>query len=445
MPAGGWHSRGPLSTVRGRLAVLLLLWFTSIGTGIAQTQAVHAGLAGRLVVGYQGWFGCPNDFERHSDWPHWFAGPPSGKSWLVDMVPAVPEIAPEDLCDTGIPRADGKGNLQLFSSQNAKVVSSHFRWMREHGIEGVAAQRFVGPLAKPALQRRADNALKNIEAAARLHGRFFFLTYDVSGADPRTVIDTLRSDWSRLERELNLTQSTAYLRDQGKPVLQIWGFGFSDRPGEPEAVAELLTELREGRSGLPAVTLVGGVPTHWRTLDGDSKRDPAWAQVYRRFDVISPWSVGRFSNDAEANAFLINFVQPDLVETQRLGVGYMPVVFPGFSWHHLMSVRNPQQPAVLNRIPRRCGQFLWKQVVNLLGARVQTLYAAMFDEVDEGTALFRIESDVGALPAGANMVTLHQDGCKLPDDWYLRVTGVAARYLKEQRVPPPDLDRVMKP
>ena len=42
------------------------------------------------------------------------------------------------------------------------------------------------------------------------------------------------------------------------------------------------------------VTLVGGVPSRWRERGYDAKRIPEWDRVYRAFDVISPWTVGRF-------------------------------------------------------------------------------------------------------------------------------------------------------
>ena len=39
----------------------------------SSAQAVSAeGLKGRVIVGYQGWFGCPNDFEDNKVWQHWF-------------------------------------------------------------------------------------------------------------------------------------------------------------------------------------------------------------------------------------------------------------------------------------------------------------------------------------------------------------------------------------
>src|SRR5690349_17975186 len=35
-------------------------------------QAPQPALAGRVIVGYQGWFGCPNDFAGNKNWYHWF-------------------------------------------------------------------------------------------------------------------------------------------------------------------------------------------------------------------------------------------------------------------------------------------------------------------------------------------------------------------------------------
>ena len=73
------------------------------------------------------------------------------------------------------------------------------------------------------------------------------------------------------------------------------------------------------------------MPTNWRTLCGDSKADAAWDKVYRSYDVLSPFSVGRFSDDAGADAFVKNNVLPDLAEAKRYGIRYVPVIFPGFS------------------------------------------------------------------------------------------------------------------
>jgi hypothetical protein len=424
------------------LAVITLLCVA----GAAFTAERADGLSHRLIVGYQGWFGCPNDFEGNQNWQHWFVKGVRPEFLTVDLLPSVRSLSSADLCDTRLPRADGAGTIKLFSSQRAAVVAAHFGWMREHGIDGAAAQRFLGPVSSdPIKKRRSDNVLKNVRAAAEATGRVFFVSYDVSGADAQSVTDDLRQDWRYLTEVLQLTASPAYLHDHGKPVLELWGFGLGDRPGTPESVAALIADLKSGAQGLAAATLIGGVPTHWRTLDGDSKANRAWAKVYRSFDVISPWSVGRFSDEAGADRFASDIVEADVAETRRLGLRYMPVAFPGFSWSNLMRNRERPDQAVLNRIPRNCGRFLWRQISDLLAKHVDALYVAMFDEADEGTAIFPAETRADKLPAGAQMVYLNEDGCSLPDDWYVRVTGSAAGFMHDGRIPPQQLDAVVRP
>ncbi len=383
------------------------------------------GLSGKLIVGYQGWFGCPGDYGGNTQWVHWFFNnEPTAENLAVDILPAVGVFKQEDLCATGLYRKDGSP-IYLFSSQNPRIVAAHFRWMSRNGIDGAAMQRFVGPLAYPAQKERSDNVIKNAMAAAEAAGRVFYLTYDVSGANPDTVISDIRKDWEYLVNELNITSSPSYLHDNGKPVLEIWGFGFTDRPGTPSEVADLIFDLKNGNEGLQAVELIGGVPTCWRVLDGDSKTDPAWAAVYRSYDVISPWSVGRFLDKAGSDAFLRVRVIPDLKETKSLGIGYMPVVFPGFSWYNLQKGRGNADMAILDQIPRRGGDFLTHQMNNLISVGVTTVYAAMFDEADEGTALFRAVTTKAGLPQGGRMVNLNRGGYSLPENYYMRIAGQA--------------------
>jgi hypothetical protein len=404
------------------------------------------GLSGRLVVGYQGWFGCPGDYEGNKDWQHWFVKAVRAEFLTVDILPSVGSLPAEELCDTGLPRQDGRGTVKLFSAQNADVVKAHFAWMRKHGIDGAAAQRFLGPVASDArLRSRSDHVLENVAAAAEASGRTFFVVYDVSGANPSTVTDDLRSDWRHLVETLRLTAGKAYQQDHGKPLLELWGFGFKDHPGEPEAVAALVADLKSGAHGLPPATVIGGVPTHWRTLSNDARPEPAWQKVYQSYDVISPWSVGRFADEQSADAFAREVVEPDLAATRSRGQRYLPVAFPGFSWANLMRNRDRPEEAIVNRIPRDCGRFLWRQVSNLLELHVNALYVAMFDEADEGTAIFAAEPNADALPAHVQMVYLNEDGCSLPDDWYMRIAGKAAEYLRASTPAPRHLEAVLRP
>jgi hypothetical protein len=419
----------------------------------SHSLASTEGLAGRLILGYQGWFGCPGDYAGNQRWQHWVIqekdkNSPTPDNIRVDMLPAVQGTPEDELCRSGMRTPDG-APISLFSSQNEKLVLTHFRSMAEHNIDGAAVQRFIGIIDdrpdNPQGKERSDHMLENVRAAAESAERVFFITYDVSGAPPATVIADIRRDWQHLTRDLNITSSTAYLRVHGKPVLQLWGFGFTDRPGSPAEVAQLIADLKAGRPDLEAAVLIGGVPTNWRTLTGDSQQDPQWANIYRSYDVISPWSVGRFDDDQGADVFLRERVIPDLAETRRLGLGYMPVIFPGFSWCNLQSRRGQPQRAILNQIPRHCGNFLWHQISNLLGSGVNMLYGAMFDEMDEGTAMLPTVTRSDKLPEGASLLYLNQDGCSLPADWYLRVAGTASGFLRRSQSPPRHLDAVLKP
>ena len=55
-------------------------------------------------------------------------------------------------------------------------------------------------------------------------------------------------------------------------------------------------------------------------------------------------------------------------------------------------------------------------------------YVAMFDEVDEATAIFKVADDP---PTQARFATFEG----LPADWYLRLTGEGAKLLRSERPP----------
>jgi hypothetical protein len=63
----------------------------------------------------------------------------------------------------------------------------------------------------------------------------------------------------------------------------------------------------------------------------------------------------------------------------------------------------------------------------------------MFDEVDEGTAIFKAAETQAEVPAQGHFLSLDADGEKVPSDWYLRVTGEIGRMLRREIAPQPDL------
>ena len=142
--------------------------------------------------------------------------------------------------------------------------------------------------------------------------------------------------------------------------------------------------------------------------------------------MISPWAVGRYGDDAGADAFRRDLLEPELAAARAAGADYMPTIFPGFTWHNLMGV-----PA--NQIPRNAGRFFWRQAYNAIAAGNDRLFIAMFDEVDEGTAMFKLAPSAATLPVGAALVPLDIDGESLPSDFYLFLAGEATKMLRGSR------------
>jgi hypothetical protein len=247
--------------------------------------------------------------------------------------------------------------------------------------------------------------------------------YDLSGADP-DVVHRVSRDWNELTQSMRLVDSPSYMRHRGKPVVGIWGIGVIDRPISAEQASALITFFRNAE--VPA-TIVGGVPAYWRTLDKDSHGEREWATVYRSLDVISPWTVGRFRNAAVADRFLRQQMIPDMAEAKLHGIDYMPVIFPGFSWY------NGQKGKVsLNNITRDCGRFYRHQAQNVIKSGATMLYSAMFDEVNEGTALYKVVTQPDATPEDTRLVALDDSNCHVANDWYLHLAGEVTQALRRK-------------
>ena len=389
-------------------------------------------LEGKLVMGYQGWFGAPGDGSRSDRWRHWSRGAtPAAGNLTFDAWPDLTELAADELHATDLRFADGSV-AGLYSAYDRRTVDHHFRWMRETGVDGVMLQEFVVELGEGTASREfRDGVTDNVRASAEAHGRVFAIMYDISGSDPAWLTDRIQSHW-RAVVDSGLVGSSRYLQHGGRPLVAVWGFGFDDRAGSPAQAQALIDWWRSDAAPAYRATVLGGVPTHWRTLTGDSSTDPAWAAVYRSYDIISPWTVGRYADDDGVRRFRRDLVEPDLAEAGRAGADYLPVVWPGFSWANLMPAES------LNQIPRRGGQFWWTQLHEFNQAGATMIYGAMFDEVDEGTAMFKVAPTAADAPSTGRFLTLDADGYALPSDFYLRLAAEGARVLRGERAPSPD-------
>ena len=378
-PAGaGWRSVTNIPTSSNTQALVTLPSSASqqfFGLG---PEVDPSTLNRKLMMGYQGWFSCPQDGSQPNRWVHWFRSQtPVATNVTVDFWPDVSELDPDELFATGMTLTNGSP-AQVYSAFKQKTVVRHFRWMKDNHLDGVFLQRFSSELSDPAFFSLRNQVLANVRAGAETYGRVFAVMYDISGQPASTLVSTLTNDWANLANTLQITNSPRYVRHNGKPVLAIWGFGFTDRPGTPPEAQTVIDYFKAA-----GLTVMGGVPTYWRTLNNDSQTNTAWAAVYRSFDIISPWSVGRYSTIAGATNFAQSLIVPDLADANAHGLGYMPVIFPGFSWHNLNA-------GPLNQIPRNGGTFYWQQAYDAIAAGCTMIYGAMFDEMDEGTAMLKL-------------------------------------------------------
>lgn len=372
------------------------------------------------MVGYQGWFNCDGD-GAELGWTHWARNPRklfAPGNVTVDLWPDMSEFEADERYATGFKHEDGS-SAEVFSSGNRKTVLRHFQWMHDYGIDGAFLQRFAQGLARKDAKRHKDRVLAHVREGAQLSGRSYAVMYDLSGL-PKGGTDVVRRDWTALMQRRKITGDSAYQHHNGKPVVAVWGIGFNDGNKPREYTLEESIELvaflkRQGCS------VMLGVPTGWRTLDRDSVDDPRLHELLSQADVISPWTVGRYRDLPGVQRHARDRIKPDVHWCDDRDIDYMPVVFPGFSWHNMKGEQ-------LDSIPRLKGEFLSSQITSAHQAGCRMLYVAMFDEVDEGTAIFKCTNDPPSANGGSFLT--YED---LPTDHYLKLVGRAGTLLRGEQ------------
>src|SRR5580658_2257514 len=100
------------------------------GAGDGRVDATT--LDGKVMCGYQGWFGAEGDGENAEwKWRHWkkHDGAFADGNAKVDLWPDVSELGPDERFATGFKLADGRA-AEVFSSFKQATVLRHFQWMK---------------------------------------------------------------------------------------------------------------------------------------------------------------------------------------------------------------------------------------------------------------------------------------------------------------------------
>lgn len=372
---------------------------------------------GLVMAGYQGWFNCEGDGAERG-WTHYSKhGKFEDGSCTIDLWPEMDEY--EVTYRTPFRFEDGSP-AYVFSSYDESTVDLHFKWMKEYGIDGVFMQRFFSVLVSENRTNHADQVLRSALKAANKYGIAICLMYDIGGMDD-SKYELIYEDWKHLVDHLQLTNQgaqTTYLFHNEKPLVAFWGISSSLRnSGHIPEIYDLIDFVKnDPEYGGCSVHL--GIPSRWRTLGSDTRGDARLHDVLRNVDVIHPWYVGRY-NEESYDDFRQNLIVEDIKWCKDKGKSYVPTVFPGFSWYNMKSWD------ISNKIPRNKGHFFWKQIAGAIESGAEMLYVAMFDEIDESTAIMKCAHEV---PLGKSIFVPYEK--EIPSDHYLWLTGMAGKMLR---------------
>ena len=418
--------------------ILLILAFALTPTGVS--AQIYKSYEGLIMAGYQGWFHAPEPSD-----PSWMGfatkpgkTPKDGEA-RFDLWPYTAEFEKTYPTDYKFP--DGT-TAEFFSSTDPGTIDTHFRWMQEYGLDGVFMQRFIASSEQMLTHTQRVFGL-SLEAAKK-YGRAICLMYDLTGAIHGEILTKLADDLKRHEETYHLSDPEVcptYLHHNGKPLVVIWGIGFPDKMGDGKS--SRLYTYEDTDAIIDCVKSMGysvmlGVPAYWRNFDGwdivpkvaSIQRDPvpyirshqdsiskvrsALHSQIAKADIIMPWYVGRYNNERYNHEFK-QMVRDDIDWCSKHGILYAADAFPGYSWENSTHYGDA--------IDRQHGEFYWNQLSFLVSAGAKAIYISMFDEINEGTAIFKLTTEA---PDGekSKFVTVEEP------DKYLRLTGEAARMLR---------------
>lgn len=362
-------------------------------------------VVGKITVGYQGWFACIGDGSPINAWWHWsqnWAQAPSPTNNVLKGWPDMREYTRG--YQTAYANLGNGAAATLYSDYDQQTTNTHFLWMHQNGCDTAALQRFNPNSSEGPIR---DAVAAEVRTAAETYGVKFYIMYDATGWT--NMATEMPADWTN--KMSALTASPQYARQNGKPVVGIWGFGFNDsnHPWDAATCQNVITWF-QGQG----CYVMGGVPREW--LNGTGGSRSGFLGVYHTFNMISPWMVGYIGTMADSdNAYSI-YTVPDLADCRSHGIDYQPCVLPGD-----LSARQ-----------RIHGDLMWHEFYNMCRAGVQSIYISMFDEYGEGNQIAKTAENASMEPTNSGLLTLDEDGTPCSSDYYLRLTNDGGKMMKGQ-------------
>jgi hypothetical protein len=380
-------------TIASVIAVALFAFF-------ANAASSPGDVVGKVTVGYQGWFACKGDGAPINGWWHYtldWGNAPSPTNQGIKSWPDMRDYAKS--YQTGYQNLGNGQPAKLFSSFDQSTVNTQFSWMHQYGIDCAALQRF-NPNGGEGPTR--DSMAQRVKAAAELNSVKFYIMYDITNWNNMQA--EIKTDWTN--KMSKLAASPMYARQNDKPVVCIWGIGYTDanHPFTAAACNDVVSWFKN-----QGCYIIAGVPREWRS-------QTAFTSVYHNLNMISPWLIGALSDVNGADFIYNNFFVPDIADCKTNGVDYQPCVLSGD----------------LQLKQRVHGDLMWRMFYNSLRAGCQGIYISMFDEYNEGNQIAKTAETKSQVPVGSNFLALDEDGTICSSDYYLRIAGDGGKMLKKQ-------------
>src|SRR6187397_1542839 len=72
----------------------------------------------------------------------------------------------------------------LYSAYKYGTVDLHFKWLKEHNLDGVFQQRFISDIRSGGGKKHFNQVVRNVQKASEKYKRVYCIMYDITGAGP---------------------------------------------------------------------------------------------------------------------------------------------------------------------------------------------------------------------------------------------------------------------